>query len=395
MTLQHKRILTTAVAAVLVGGLSAAHAAQKSGDRCTKVDATAGPLRCVNSAKAGQRPILRWRTIAAPATPTSVAAATPETTPATTIAPPSLTIYSGRTYGIEQVYERFTKETGVKLTIVSASDTANRDRLRAEGPRTPADVYLTTDVGALTLATDEGLLESIKSPVLEKAIPFGFRDPKNHWFGLSKRSRVIFVNTKNVKPADYPQTYDDLASSTWNGRLCVRPASHVYTQSLAANLITVKGIGAAARILGGIAQNTKSQNFIDGDTKILETLNAGGCDAGLANTYYFGRASFANVKLIFPNQGQGQNGAHINLSGAGVVGASAKKASAIRFIEWLATTGQADYAGNNFEFTVNPAIADRPEVKAFGSFVGDERSIYQYSKVQPSAAIVLADAGWR
>lgn len=374
-----------------------ATAAQKSGDRCTKIAAKAGGLQCVNTAKAGQRPKLRWQATRVAATVAPIASAGVAETPATTIAPVSLTVYSGRTYGVEPVFERFTKETGVKLTIVSASDTANRDRLRAEGPRTPADVYLTTDVGALTLAADEGLLSPIKSNVLEKSIPFGLRDPKNHWFGLSKRSRVIFVNTKNVNPAEYPKNYDDLAAPTWKGRLCVRPASHVYTQSLAANLITLNGIGSAAKTLSGIAQNTKSQNFIDGDTKILETIEAGGCDAGLANTYYFGRgrSSFPNVKLIFPNQAGGLKGAHINLSGAGVVSASGKKAAAIRFIEWLATTGQADYAGTNFEFTVNPAIADRAEVKEFGSFVGDERSIYEYSKVQPSAAIVLADAGWR
>jgi iron(III) transport system substrate-binding protein len=384
--------MAAAITALAGLGAPSAFAAQKSGDRCTKIGQTSGGLVCVNEAKAGQRPKLRWAVVPKPTT--TVAATTAATAPATT-APVTLTVYSGRTYGIEPVYESFTKDTGIKLEIISASDTANRDRLRAEGARTPADVYLTTDVGALTIATQQGLLSPVSSPVLEKAVPIGLQDAKNHWFALSKRARVLFVNTKAVSAADQPKTYEDLGADRWSGRLCLRPASHVYTQSLAANMIAVNGVQKASGILKRIASNAKSENFIDSDTRILETLNAGGCEAAIANTYYFGRlgAKAPNVKMIFPNQAD--RGAHVNISGAGIVAASGDKVAAQRFIEWLATTGQAEYAGTNFEFTVNPDVPNRPEVAAFGIFRADEGRIDDYSTLQPSAAIVLADAGWR
>lgn len=367
-------------------------AAPKAGDRCTKIGQTAGELVCSNEAKSGQRPKLRWANVTTTTTPAATTAAT--SAPSTT-APITLTVYSGRTYGIEPVYASFTKDTGIKLEIISASDTANRDRLRAEGARTPADVYLTTDVGALTIATQQGLLSPVNSPVLEKAVPVGLQDAKNHWFALSKRARVVFVNTKVISVADQPKTYEDLGAEKWSGRLCLRPASHVYTQSLAANMIAVNGVQKASAALKRIASNAKSENFIDSDTRILETLNAGGCDAAIANTYYYGRlgTKAPNVKMIFPNQAD--TGAHVNISGAGIVAASGDKVAAQRFIEWLATTGQAEYAGTNFEFTVNPAVPNRPEVAAFGTFRADEGRIDDYSTLQPSAAIVLADAGWR
>lgn len=379
-------VLGVAVVAAALAPVSAL-AAVKSGDRCTKIGEKASGLECVNQAKAGQRPKLRWAPQRAAATTTG--------SPSTTTQPITLTVYSGRTYGIEPVYERYTKETGVKLDIVSGSDTGNRDRLRAEGARTPADVYLTTDVGALTLATEQRLLSPMTSPTLEKAVPAGLQDAKNHWFALSKRARVVYVNTKAVSETDFPKTYEDLGASKWAGRLCLRPASHVYTQSLAANMIAVQGVEKASVTLSRIAKNASAQNFIDSDTRILETLNAGGCDAAIANSYYFGRLGNAvpNVKMIFPNQAEG--GAHVNISGAGVVAASGDKEAAQRFIEWLATAGQADYAGTNFEFTVNPAVPNRPEVVAFGQFKADEGRIDDYSKLQPSAAVVLADAGWR
>jgi iron(III) transport system substrate-binding protein len=398
MVNRSKLIGSTAIV-VLVAAIStpAAQAAAEAGQRCPKVGATSGSLVCVNTAKSGKRPLLKWQKAVAPSTTAATTAATTATTAPTVVAPGELTIYSGRTYGVEPVFARYEKETGVKLTVVTASDTANRDRMRAEGSRTAADVYLTTDVGALTLAEEQELLAPLESTILRSAIPVGLRSETNSWFALSKRARVLFVNTSKVSAADFPTTYNDMANPKWAGRLCLRPSSHVYTQSLAAHQIALNGVSKASEWLEKVAKNAKRENFIDSDTKILETLNAGGCDAAIANTYYFGRlgANIPNVKMIFPDQRDDQRGAHINLSGAGVVAASSDKALAQKFIEWLATQGQADYANTNFEFPANPSITPRSEVSAWGKFKADEGRVLVYSKLQPTAAIVLTEAGWK
>ncbi len=219
---------------------------------------------------------------------------------------------------------------------------------------------------------------------------------KNQWFGLTRRARVIYVNTANVAKADMPTRYEDLATPKWAGRVCSRPSSHVYTQSFAANIMAAYGERAVG-ILAGIARNTKSENFIDSDTRIIETINAGGCDAGIANTYYFFRPGLKRdkVALVFPNQADTDRGVHVNVSGAGVVAASDDKANALRFIEWLATDGSADFANGNAEFPVNPKTAVREDVKPFTAFRADQGRIDDYSKMQPAALIVLTDAGWK
>ena len=384
------------VAVSALGAAAPAASAASVGGSCPKIDATAtagsSRLLCSNTAKPGKRPKLRWTVPAAPPS------ASPQpTTPPSPAAPKGrLTIYSGRTYGIEEVYKRFTRETGIELDVVSGNDPANRSRLAQEGPRTPADVYLTVDVASLVRAADEGLLATVSSPTLLGAIPADLRDAKNRWFGLTRRARVIYVNTNNVAKAEMPTRYEDLATPKWAGRICSRPSSHVYTQSFAANIIAAYGERAVG-ILSGIAKNTKSENFIDSDTRIIETINAGGCDAGIANTYYYFRPGLKrdNVALIFPNQADTDRGVHVNVSGAGVVAASDDKVNAQRFIEWLATDASADFANGNAEFPVNPKTAVRDDVKPYTTFRADQGRIDDYSKMQPTALIVLTDAGWK
>ena len=388
--------ISSFVALGSLGVSSLPASAASSGGSCAKIDAisTSGTTRlvCSNIAASGKRPKLRWTVLTTPTTVAAGSTATP--TPA---APKvKLTVYSGRTYGIEDVYKRFTRETGIELEVVSGNDPANRSRLAQEGSRTPADVYLTVDVASLVGAADEGLLSPVSSTVLTTAIPTDLRDAKNRWFGLTRRARVIYVNTRNVAKADIPTRYEDLATPKWADRLCSRPSSHVYTLSFAANIIAAYG-GNAVGILSGIAKNTKSENFIDSDTRIIETINAGGCDAGIANTYYYFRPGLKreNVALVFPNQSDTDRGVHVNVSGAGVVAASDDKANAQRFIEWLATDGSADFANGNAEYPVNPKTVVRDDVKPYTSFRADQGRIDDYSKMQSTAVIVLTDAGWK
>jgi iron(III) transport system substrate-binding protein len=391
-----RRVIAALAAAMTLGSPTIAQAGSPSaGSPCPSAGDRSGALVCENQARSGQRPRLRW-TRPAPTTATAPAATIAAPATAAPARPTRLTVYSGRTYGIEEVYARFTRETGIALDVVTGADPANRTRLAAEGSRTPADVYLTVDIASLHRAAEDGLLARIDSPTLRRAVPAELRDGADRWFGLTRRARVIYVNTSRVRPEEMPTRYEDLAAPRWAGRLCNRPASHVYTQSLAANIMAAYG-NAAPGIIAGIAANTRGDNWIDSDTRIIETIDAGGCDAGIANTYYWFRPGLkkGNVRLVFPNQGDGERGVHVNVSGAGVVAASDDKAAAQRFIEWLATDASSDFADGNAEFPVNPSTPVRADVRAIATFKADQGRIDDYSRLQPAALVVLTEAGWR
>ena len=50
----------------------------------------------------------------------------------------TVTIYTGRHYGIEPVFEQFTADTGIEVWFTTGNDPELRERLIAEGASTPA-----------------------------------------------------------------------------------------------------------------------------------------------------------------------------------------------------------------------------------------------------------------
>src|SRR5215217_2327916 len=82
-----------------------------------------------------------------------------------------INVYSYREAKLVQpLLETFTKETGVKVNVVSAS-AGLEQRIATEGANSPADLLLTVDIGRLEDAVRAGITQPINSAVLEKAVP--------------------------------------------------------------------------------------------------------------------------------------------------------------------------------------------------------------------------------
>jgi len=306
-----------------------------------------------------------------------------------------INIYSSRHYGVmEPVFARFTAETGIAVRFTFGRDAELRERLRAEGRHTPADLFVAVDAGNLWLAAQDGLLQPVRSAVLERNVPAAFRDPENRWFGLTLRVRTIMYHPDRVRPAEL-STFEDLAHPRWRGRLVMRPATHVYTQSLVASMISAHGEARTEAIVRGWVANNPV--MIDSDTRILETLAAGGGDVAIANHYYLGRLLDANpafpVRIFWANQGD--RGAHGNVTGAGITTHAQNREAALQLMEWLSGPGQRLWADGNHEYPINPAVAPHPIIAGFGSFRLDPINIAEYGRLQAAAIRLLDRAGYR
>ncbi len=308
-------------------------------------------------------------------------------------------VYSARHYGaLERVFAEFSRETGIQVRLSNASSQALLERLRAEGKQTPADVFFVIDAGTLQIAAEEGLLQPIESDVLNKAVPAELRDPQNRWFALTQRLRTIVYNPSKVKPSEL-STYEALADRKWRGRLCLRPATHIYTISVVAGMIANAGEQRTERVVRGWVANRPT--FIDSDTRILETIAAGKCDVAIVNHYYLGNALLKDpnfpVKLFWANQND--RGAHVNISGAGVTANALNRENAVKLLEWLATRGQdagaSGLAGGNSEFPVNPSAQPGEIIKGFGPFKADLAALRQYGPLQAQAIKLLERAGYK
>jgi iron(III) transport system substrate-binding protein len=315
-----------------------------------------------------------------------------------------LNLYTARHYQTDEaLYSNFTKQTGIRINRIEAPEDPLLERIRNEGANSPADVFITVDVGRLWRAEQAGIFAPVHSAVLESRIPAQYRDPDGHWFGFSARARVIVYNKDAVKPGEV-QNYEDLAHPKWKGRVCTRSSGHVYTLSLMSSLVAHDGEAGAEQWARGLVSNL-ARDPKGGDTDQLAAVASGECDVALANTYYIVRlmrsakpgdkAMAAKLGVVWPNQGN--RGTQMNISGGGMLKNAPHKQAAIRFLEYLASDeAQAYFANGNNEWPVVPGVKiGNPELIALGTFKADTINVSLLGRNQPVAQKIADRAGFK
>jgi iron(III) transport system substrate-binding protein len=315
-----------------------------------------------------------------------------------------LNLYSSRHYHTDEaLYAGFTKSTGIKINRIEAGEDALIERIRNEGARSPADVLVTVDAGRLWRAEQLGLFQPVKSAVLDARIPASFREPSGLWYGFSLRARVIAYNKAKVRAGEL-QDYEDLADAKWKGRVCMRSSSSIYNLSLMGALIDhlgeAKAEAWAKAVRGNLAREPKG-----GDTDQLKSVAVGECDVTISNQYYYARLARSQkaeeravadkVAVAFPNQKSW--GAHVNVSGAGVMKNAPHREAAVKFLEYLASDdAQRYFADGNNEWPVVPSVqVANPVLSAFGAFKYDPVNVAVLGRNQPGAQKLYDRVGWK
>lgn len=315
-----------------------------------------------------------------------------------------LNLYSARHYQTDEaLYANFTKQTGIKINRIEAKEDELLERIRNEGAASPADVFLTVDAARLAKADELGLFAPVRSKVLEERIPAHLRDTENQWFAFSTRARVIVYNKVAVK-AEEVQNYEDLAKPSLKGKVCSRSGSHPYNLSLMASLIAHLGEAKAEEWAEGVVANF-ARAPKGGDTDQIKAVAAGECGVTISNSYYLARLMRSEkagdrkvvetIGIVWPNQKAA--GAHINISGGGMLKTAPNKDAAVKFLEYLASDdAQRYFADGNNEWPAVPSVKVRnPALEAMGSFKPDTLPISTLAKNVALAQKIYDRAGWR
>ena len=307
-------------------------------------------------------------------------------------------IYSGRHYNTDkQIYKKFAEETGIKIRLIEATGISLVERLKREGSNSKADVILLVDAARISNAAKNGLLQSYRSPELDKNVPTEYRDPQARWYALTRRVRVMVANPKKVD-VNSIKDYSDLANPSLKGLVCVRKRSSPYNQSLVANQIVNKGEARTKKWLKGMISNI-SQPFFPGDIGVIRAVAQGKCGVGIVNHYYVSRmlagingrkdqSLAGKVKVLTPNP------AHVNVSAGGIAKYAENKEEAIQLLEFLASPkGSRGLAGPTFE---HPLVGfnKTDEVTQFGGFTPDDVTIDQLGANNKKAIKLMKKAGW-
>lgn len=312
-------------------------------------------------------------------------------------------VYSDRHYDTDkQLYEEFTKSTGIKVNVVEGNSDELIERLAREGKDSKADILITADAGRLHRAKEQNLLQSVSSTVLSKNIPENLRDKENYWHGLTTRARVIVYSKDRVKPSEL-STYEDLTSAKWKGKVLTRSSTAVYNQSLLASFIEINGEEEAKKWAEGIVKNM-ARTPKGNDRDQAKAIASGEGDLAIMNTYYIGKMLNSSdpeevkvakqVGVFFPNQNT--NGTHVNVSGAGVTAAAKNKENAIKLIEFLSSEkSQKLFADANFEYPVNPSVEPSELLKSWGEFKSQDINLSKLGELNKKAVEIFNIVNWK
>ena len=323
------------------------------------------------------------------------------------VMPSEVNIYTSRHYDSDNaLYEEFTKETGIKVNVISGKGSALLERIKSEGNNSPADIFFTVDAGNLWKVQKENLFQEIKSAKVLSAVPLNLRGPNNEWTAIAKRARVVFYNPKTVSSKEIKNlTYEDLANDQWKNRVVIRSSNNMYNQSLVASLIANHGIRKTESWAKEFVNNFARKPQGNDRSQIIAVSN-GEADLAVANSYYIGimlsgsagkeqLEAAKRVKMHFPNQKD--RGVHINISGAGILKNAPNPENANLFLEFLLSKRVQKYmVDKSFEYPIIDGVLPSPEIASFGlSFKEDDTAVRQFGELNPDAIRLMDRSGWK
>ena len=314
-------------------------------------------------------------------------------------------IYSQRHYDVDQIqYDNFEKSTGIKVNVIKSNADELIQRMQNEGDNSPADLFITVDVGKLWQASNMGLLQKYQDQSLTDGITESLLDKNGFWIPVTYRSRILVHSNERVQRSEL-STYEDLANSKWKGRLLVRSSSNSYNQALLSSLVGNLGDEATKSWTQAVVSNF-ARDPKGNDRDQVKAIAAGQGDVAIVNSYYIGLLLSSeneeeinagkSVSVFFPNQGEGQRGSHINVSGIALAKNSPNKSNALKLIRYLTTDeAQETYVNNTYEYSVKPNIMPNKIVSDWGSFKKDTLDLNMLGIKRNDAIRIFDAAGWK
>ena len=316
-----------------------------------------------------------------------------------------INIYSQRHYDSDKMqYKKFEEKTGIKVNVTKAGADELIQRLKNEGDKSQADLFITVDVGKLWQASDMGLFQKFNDQKVFDNIDPQFLDKNGYWVPVTYRSRVVVYSNERVKKEDL-STYEDLANEKWRGRLLVRSSSNAYNQALMSSLVANLGPEAVTSWSEAVVKNF-ARDPKGSDRDQVKAIAAGQGDIAIVNSYYIGLLLASEkeeeinagkaVSVFFPNQGDGERGAHINVSGIALAKNAPNKENAIELIKYLTSVeGQETYVNNSYEYSVNPNVKPDEIVQAWGEFKKDPVDLNMLGVKRDEAIRIFDKTGWK
>ena len=308
----------------------------------------------------------------------------------------SITVYSGRAEAlVKPVLDDFQRASGITVNVRYGDTASMAAQLMEEGERSPADVFLAQDAGALGAVAKKGLFATLPEDLLQK-VPTAYRAHSGEWVGVTGRSRVLVYNTSQVPATDLPKSVFELTEPKWSGKVGVAPTNGSF-QAFVTALRVQHGDARASQFLTDLKAN--GAQIRENNVVTVADVDAGKLAAGLVNHYYVFELAkergttpdMLKARLhFFPD---GDTGALVNVSGVGVLEAAISDPDVRTFLDFLlGTEAQTYFAQEIYEY---PLISGVPTASGLPALADLKAPAIDLNDLDTLAASVqmIKDAG--
>ena len=265
-------------------------------------------------------------------------------------------MYSGRSETlIGPLLEQARTDLGLDIEVRYGSTAEMAAQLLEEGQRTPADLFLSQDAGALGELDQAQLLATLPTQTLEK-VDAAYRASDGGWVALTGRARAFVVPLGAESTA--PQSVFDLTAPQWKNKVGIAPTNASF-QSFITAMRVLKGEDVAEKWLRDMQAN--GVQIYKSNDQIVEAVADGKIAVGLVNHYYLFEVAketgtAPNAALAYTSEGD--PGSLVNVSGVAITGKGNQDLDAITLVNYLlGTSAQRYFAESTNEY---PMAKDAP-----------------------------------
>lgn len=260
----------------------------------------------------------------------------------------------------KEVFEKFTKETGIKVETLSMSSGEAISRIKAEGGKPMADLWFGGGIDAFIQAKKDGLLEKYVSPEF-KDIPDKYKDKEGHW--VSKGITIVgFIVNKDVlkeKNLQMPKTWQDLTKPEYKGEVLMsNPAISGTNYGVLCGLLENMGEEKGWEYFKKLNENITAYSKRGKDPQVKTVAG----EAAIGITYIDKSITDLkdqhNVEIVYP-----EDGLPWIPEGVGIFKNASNVDAAKAFLDWI-------FKKDNMEFLAkhegkDGATSSKPGVKGY------------------------------
>ncbi|MEV8018017.1 iron ABC transporter substrate-binding protein [Streptomyces sp. NPDC086554] len=282
-----------------------------------------------------------------------------------------ITVYSGRSESlVKPVLDDFREATGITVDVRYGDTAAMAAQLQEEGDRSPADVFLAQDAGALGAVAKRDLFAELPDAVLDK-VQDAYRDDDGEWVGVTGRVRTMVYTVDQVPGSDLPKSVFELTEPQWKGKVGIAPTNGSFQAFITAMRVQ-HGEDRTKEFLTGLKAN--DAQIREGNAPIVADVNKGRIAAGLVNHYYvyeLAKEEGTTVDALkaknhfFPDR---DIGSLVNVSGVGVLKKADDDPDVRAFVDHLlGKQAQTYFAEETYEYPLVAGVDSAPGLPELAS----------------------------